>query len=158
MRRKEREITDDAKINEIIERCNICRLGLNDNGRVYIIPLNFGFCMENGKRVFYFHSAKDGRKITIAERTHYAGFELDDKYSLLEAEKACNYSAEFESIVGEGRLDIIENTEHKKKALSEIMYHSTSRKYWDFPDAAIERVCVLRLEVEEISCKAHYHD
>lgn len=156
MRRKEREITDDTKINEIIDKCQICRIGLNDSGKVYIVPMNFGFCMEDGKRVFYFHSANEGRKVNLAAQTHYAGFELDTKYSLLEGSAACGYSAEFESIIGEGKIDIIEGTEQKKKALSEIMYHATRRKYWDFPDAAIENVCVLRLEVEEISCKANY--
>lgn len=43
MRRKDREVTDEAKIDEIISRCNCCRIGFNDSGEVYIVPLNFGF-------------------------------------------------------------------------------------------------------------------
>ena len=43
MRRKDREITDEAKIDEIISRCNCCRIGFNDSGEVYIVPLNFGY-------------------------------------------------------------------------------------------------------------------
>ena len=39
MRRKDREITDEAKIDEIISRCNCCRIGFNDSGEVYIVPL-----------------------------------------------------------------------------------------------------------------------
>lgn len=158
MRRKEREITDNAKINEIIDKCSICRLGLNDNGRIYIIPLNFGFCTEAGKRVLYFHGTNEGRKIDLVNQTHYAAFEFDINYNLCEGDKACSYTAEFESVVGEGKIEIIENSDQKRKALSEIMYHNTRRKYWDFPDSAIQNVGVLRLEVEELSCKAHYHD
>lgn len=60
MRRTDREITDAEKITQIIQTCHCCRLGFCDNGAVYIVPLNFGYAEENGKRVFYFHSAKAG--------------------------------------------------------------------------------------------------
>ena len=63
MRRTDREITDAEKITQIIQTCHCCRLGFCDNGAVYIVPLNFGYAEENGKRVFYFHSAKSGRKL-----------------------------------------------------------------------------------------------
>jgi len=29
---------------------------------VYIVPLNFGFKSENGRRTFYFHGAKEGKR------------------------------------------------------------------------------------------------
>ena len=65
MRRKDREITDKDKIKEIISACDCCRLGFNDNGKVYIVPLNFGFIEKNGEYTFYFHGAKTGRKHDI---------------------------------------------------------------------------------------------
>ena len=65
MRRTDREITDAEKITQIIQTCHCCRLGFCDNGAVYIVPLNFGYAEENGKRVFYFHSAKSGRKLDL---------------------------------------------------------------------------------------------
>ena len=46
MRRKDREVTDEARIDEIISRCNCCRIGFNDSGEVYIVPLNFGYTYE----------------------------------------------------------------------------------------------------------------
>ena len=52
MRRTDREITDAEKITQIIQTCHCCRLGFCDNGAVYIVPLNFGYAEENGKRVF----------------------------------------------------------------------------------------------------------
>ena len=63
MRRKNREVTDRARIEEIIRSCHVCRLGFVDDGRAYIVPMNFGYVEEDGKYVFYFHSAKEGRKI-----------------------------------------------------------------------------------------------
>ena len=50
MRRKDREVTDEARIDEIISRCNCCRIGFNDSGEVYIVPLNFGYVKQDGRR------------------------------------------------------------------------------------------------------------
>ena len=75
MRRTDREITDAEKITQIIQTCHCCRLGFCDNGAVYIVPLNFGYAEENGKRVFYFHSAKSGRKLDLIAGTPSVGFE-----------------------------------------------------------------------------------
>ena len=55
MRRKDREITDLERIDEIIRACDCCRLGFQDGEGVYIVPVNFGFAWEDGKRVLYFH-------------------------------------------------------------------------------------------------------
>ena len=43
MRRKDREVTDREKIKDIVGRCSCCRLGFQDEGGVYIVPLSFGF-------------------------------------------------------------------------------------------------------------------
>ena len=81
MRRTDREITDAEKITQIIQTCHCCRLGFCDNGAVYIVPLNFGYAEENGKRVFYFHSAKSGRKLDLIAGAPSVGFELDVNYA-----------------------------------------------------------------------------
>ena len=47
MRRSDREITDLKEIVEIMRKCDVCRLALNDDGYPYIIPLNFGMCFDN---------------------------------------------------------------------------------------------------------------
>lgn len=63
MRRKDREVTDPERIDAIIRACHCCRLGFYDNGEVYIVPLDFGYDEKEGKRTFYFHGAKEGRKM-----------------------------------------------------------------------------------------------
>lgn len=155
MRRKDREILDSEKINQIIESCHCCRLGFTDNGKVYIVPLNFGFTYENGHRTFYFHSAKEGRKINLIKATPSVGFELDTNYELHPGEIACDYSAGFQSVIGTGTVSIIENPVEKKKALQSLMYHNTRKEDWDFNDKMLNAVTVFQLKVEEISCKEH---
>lgn len=155
MRRKDREVTDQSKIREIISKCDCCRLGLNDSGKVYIVPLNFGFQEEGGKYAFYFHGAKKGRKVDLIRENGYASFEMDTGYRLNEADTACEYSARFQCVMGSGKVSFVEDTEKKKEALRIIMEHNTGRDEWEFPDNMLNATCVFKLEAEELSCKEH---
>lgn len=155
MRRKDRAVTDRGKIREIIRSCACLRLGLWDEGEVYIVPMHFGYAEEEGKQVFYFHGAKEGRKNTLIARTHSAGFELDTGYELVSGASACNYTARYQSVIGTGKISLVEEPEAKRRALRAIMLHCTGKADWQFHDANIEKVAVFRLDVEKISCKAH---
>ena len=155
MRRKDREVTDGVKIDAIISSCYACRLGFNDNGRVYIVPLSFGFENDGGRRIFYFHSAREGRKIALIRETHYAGFEMDTGYKLNEGETACDYSARFQSVIGGGRVNFIEDAEEKRRALDMIMLKNTGRGGWEYSEKMIDAVCVFSLTVDELACKEH---
>ncbi|MFR6331305.1 MAG: pyridoxamine 5'-phosphate oxidase family protein [Eisenbergiella sp.] len=93
--KKRQRGTDAGKIREAIEDSHCCRLGFYDEGEVYIVPMNFGYTEEEEKRIFYFHSAKEGRKVDLISRTHSAGFELDTNYQLHEGESLpifCRFS------------------------------------------------------------------
>ena len=46
MRRKDREVTDIEKIKEILDACKVSRIGLMDQGKVYIVPMNHGYSLE----------------------------------------------------------------------------------------------------------------
>jgi len=155
MRRKDREITDKNKIKEIISACSCCRIGFNDNDKVYIVPLNFGFVDDGESYTFYFHGAKEGRKIDLISQNPNVGFEMDANYFLKEADIACAYSARFQSVIGTGTVSILNNFEDKKKGLLAIMEHNTNRANWQFSDEMINSVCVFRLKVETLSCKEH---
>lgn len=155
MRRSDREVTDEEKIDSVIADCHCCRLGFCDDGEVYIVPLNFGYVKDGGKRIFYFHGAREGRKIDLIKRTHEAGFEMDTNYQLKEGATACQYSARFTSIIGNGTVDLVEDEAEKKDGLQAIMGHNTGKSGWTFPPDMIKAVCVFRLVVEKISCKEH---
>lgn len=155
MRRKDREVVENAKINEIIAACDCCRLGLCDEGKAYIVPLNFGYEEINGKKTFYFHGASQGRKIDLIQKTHYAGFELDTNYELQKGETVCEFSTKFQSVIGEGKVQIIRESEEKKYALQRIMYHNSQKDDWEFPEDMLVATTVFKLEVEKISCKEH---
>ena len=155
MRRQDREVTDPERISAVIDACTHCRLGFCDQGRTYIVPVNFGHAVEYGQHVFYFHGAPEGRKIDLIRETGWAGIEMDEGYQLHRAEKACGHSAAFRSIIGGGPIVILEDLEEKRRALSRIMAHTAGSGDWEFPEAAVRAVCVYKLTAEELSCKEH---
>lgn len=155
MRRKDREITDEAKIDEIISRCHCCRLGFNDSGEVYIVPLNFGFVKRDGKRFFYFHSAKEGRKIDLINEGYEVGFEMDCGYQLHPGEAPCDCYAEFSSVIGTGKVEVITDAYEKILGLQSLMKQAAGRENCEFRPEMLNAVCVFRLEVNKLSCKVH---
>ena len=154
MRRKDREIKDKALIEQFIAKEQIIRIAFYDNGDLYIVPLNYGFIYENDKYVFYFHGAKAGRKFELSKSSPMVGFEIDGEYELLQADVACNYSAKFQSVIGTGRLSIIEDYEEKIKGLNTLMNHISGKSEWDYSKDMVNAVAVFRLEVDKLSCKA----
>ncbi len=155
MRRSDREVTDINKINDIIKTCTSMRIGLNDNGKVYIVPLNFGHEYDNGVHTFYFHGAKEGRKIDILSHNNEVGFQMDANYLLQTGDNAHDYTAAFECIIGSGKVYFVEDKNQKIEVLNKIMAHHTKQDKWEYPDAMLNQTCIFKLVVDELSCKVH---
>ena len=155
MRRKDREVTAPEKIADIIDRCVCCRIGFNDSGSVYIVPLNFGYERAGDTFVFYFHGAREGRKIDLIHTSPHVGFEMDTDYKLNEADMACGHSARFQSVIGNGVMSIVEDDGEKRKGLTLLMAHNTGKRDWLFDEKMLAAVTVFKLEVTTMSCKVH---
>lgn len=153
MRRKEREITDEEKLEEVIKACSCCRVGFYDEGQVYIVPVNFGYIKREGQYAFYFHGAQEGRKMDLIRKNPEVGFEMDTNYALKTAEAACGYSAYFQSIIGNGKVSIVEDAKEKEAGLRAIMEHMAGSGSWEFNEKMLAAVCVWKLEVEELTGK-----
>lgn len=155
MRRKDRQVTDPETIHRIIEACHCCRLGLCGNGRAYIVPLDFGFTRQDGRYTFYFHSAREGRKIDLIRETGWASFEMDTGHEVISDEVACEYTARFQCVMGGGPVTLLESAEEKRAGLTALMEHAAGPGPWTFDEAMLKRTQVIRLDVQELTCKVH---
>ncbi len=153
MRRKEREVTDAAKIDAIIRSCDCCRLGFVDGDEAYIVPVNFAMTEEGGKRVFYIHGAKEGRKAELIREKGRCSFEMDTGHRVKAGESACDFSYLYQSVMGRGSIAFVEDLAQKTAALNLIMGQYSDRSDWSFPEAVLARTGLIRLEVEELTCK-----
>jgi hypothetical protein len=153
MRRSDKEITDKTEVVKIIEKCDVCRLALSENNIPYIVPMNYGYEYVNGKLILYFHGAKEGRKLDIMSKNPFACFEMDCSHKLIEADEACDYSMEYESVIGSGKISLCIDKSEKVNALKLLMKKYAKDKEFSFPDHAIESVTVFKLDVSEFTGK-----
>ncbi|MEA3435974.1 MAG: pyridoxamine 5'-phosphate oxidase family protein [Thermodesulfobacteriota bacterium] len=148
MRRSEKEIMDKSAIEAIINASLVCRLALSDGGQPYIVPLSFGY----QDSTLYFHSALEGKKIDIIKMNNRICFEFDVNTEIIEADKACKWGMKYQSVIGFGKAVLLENIEEKQKALNIIMNHYSSRNF-QFPDKAIKKIAVIKIEIESMTGK-----
>ena len=154
MRRSDREITDVKLIEAFIAKEQIMRIAFYDNGEIYIVPVNYGYTNDSGQFAFYFHGAKAGRKYELSKGSPNIGFEIDGNYELLEADIACDFSAKFQSVVGTGKISIVEDREEKLKGLNFLMRQTSGNAEWQYSEEMINAVAVFKVDVNKISCKA----
>lgn len=154
MRRSDREITDVKLIEAFIAKEQIMRIAFYDNGEIYIVPVNYGYTNDSGQFAFYFHGAKAGRKYELSKGSPDIGFEIDGNYELLEADIACDFSAKFQSVVGTGKISIVEDREEKLKGLNFLMRQTSGNAEWQYSEEMINAVAVYKVDVNKISCKA----
>jgi uncharacterized protein len=152
MRRKDRELDDQNDLEQIIAACDVCRIAFADNNIPYIVTLNFGY-RGGDKRCFFFHCAKEGRKIDLMKKNNYVCFEMDTDHLLYDGPAACDWGMRFSSVVGYGRLTLIENQTEREKALNCMMEHYTKRSDFTFNENTFGKTAILRLDVEEMSGK-----
>ena len=148
MRRKEKEMTDRAEIDATIRSARVLRLGLVDGREPYVVPLSFGY--DGGS--LYFHCAPQGRKLEVIRTNDLVCFEVDELLSIAEAADACGWGARYRSVMGTGRVVILEDPESKRRGLAAIMAQYTDRAH-TFPDREVDRTCVVRIDVTSLSGK-----
>lgn len=156
MIRKDREVTNIGEILEIIDRCSVVRLGLCDDGEVYIVPMNFGYTYENETLTMYFHGALKGRKFDVMEKNNRVGFEMECDVALYEGELPCQYGMQFSSVIGNGNAELITQPEDKIEAMKILMKTQTGKDF-DFTEKLVSVVNVFKVTATSFSCKRRLH-
>lgn len=124
MRRKDRELTNLDEIVEIMKRCDVCRIAINDEVYPYIVPVNFGFELVDGNIIIYIHGSKQGTKHALIQKDNRVSFEMDCSHKLIQPndEESCTSSMAYESVIGQGEMVLLTD-EEKAHALTLILEH-----------------------------------
>ena len=110
---------DQKEIESIILKAKVCRLGLVDGNRPYVVPMSFGY-RENA---LYFHTGKKGKKMEILQKNNRVCFEMEVDLEIVPADNPCKWNMRYRSVVGFGRAVILEGPEEKRQALDVIVKH-----------------------------------
>jgi nitroimidazol reductase NimA-like FMN-containing flavoprotein (pyridoxamine 5'-phosphate oxidase superfamily) len=152
VRRKDREVRDQAEILSILQKADVCRLAMSDDDVPYMVTMNFG--LKNGGESLYFHCAGTGKKIDILKKNNLVCFQADIEHEFFLHDISCGCSMKYKSVIGMGRVHFVTEWAEKIQGLKTIMEHYTRESSFPFKEELVEKTTVLRLDIEEISGKA----
>ena len=150
--KREREVTDLQQICEILDKANVLHLGMVDGDAPYVVPMNYGYTMENGKLTFYLHGATTGRKLDVLRKNPKIFFCLECDIEPFEGKLPCQYGTTYASVMGSGTAEIVEDAAGKMDALTILMRTQTGKEF-TFTEKLVSIVTVIRLDITEFTAK-----
>ncbi len=156
MTRREREITDLREIEEILAAAKYAHIGLVDGDEPYVVPMNYGHMLEDGRLTLYLHGAMRGRKLDVMRQNPKVSFTLESDVRPFDGDVACRYGLSYRSVMGVGTATIVEDTEEKKHGLSVLMKTQTGGDF-SFTDKMVSVVSVIRIDVTRFTAKFRPH-
>jgi nitroimidazol reductase NimA-like FMN-containing flavoprotein (pyridoxamine 5'-phosphate oxidase superfamily) len=152
MTKRERQVTDPAKIRDILDRAKVLHLGLAVDNEPYVVPMNYGYTYENEKLVIFLHSALRGKKLDMIRQNPRVFFEIDCDQQSFEGVKPCQYGMVYSSIMGRGTATLVEDPEAKMQAMTILMKTQTGKDF-SFNERLVSIVTVIRIDALEYTAK-----
>lgn len=149
LRRKEKEIQEPHIIKELLEKAIICRIGMCQSNKPYIVPMNFGY----HDKIIYLHSAKEGKKINILKENPEICFEIESNTEIQASDTSCNWGMKYLRVIGWGKVEFIKNIQEKEEALNIIMKKHTGKIEHTFLENMIERVEIIKIHITKMTGK-----
>ena len=152
MTKRERQVTDEVQIRQILDSGKVLHLGLAVDNEPYVVPMNYGYTFEGEKLVIYLHSAVRGKKLDMIQANPKVFFEIDCDIQPFEGKLPCQYGVSYSSVMGKGIARIVDDVEQKKQAMTILMKTQTGKDFL-FDDKLVSIVTVIRIDVETFTAK-----
>jgi uncharacterized protein len=154
MRRKDREIQDSGEIETILKEAPFGTLAFADGGEPYLAAMNYGLLRYGSGRLrLYFHSATEGLKLEVLKKNPLVCFQAVSGARIETAAEACGWTCRYRSVVARGKLNLVVDPDEKRRGLDALMLQYGWKGETRYPDAMLDRIEVLRLDVESITGK-----
>ena len=150
MRKKDREINDTAEIEQILKQGEIINVAMCKRDQPYVLPFNYGFL--NG--FIYIHSATKGFKLEVLAQNPKVSFNVTTDVQLLPADKPQDCSVAYSSVVGFGRVRMVDDPVEKLAALEAVMLqYYPKNDAWEYPEKVVAACTVWCIEIEHLTGK-----
>ena len=150
VRRDDKEIKDPEGIREILKKGLVCHVAMVDDGKPYMVAMNYGFRDDT----IYLHATLEGRKIDILRKSPDICFMVYTGNRLTTGPDACgDWTMKYRSVTGFGKATLIENDEEKIPAMHIIMDQYTTKGPFDFSPSRVAQTMVIRIDIEELTGK-----
>lgn len=146
---------DQPTVKWVMEDCDILNLSLQDGKGSYVVPLHFGFEVQNQKLVLYVHGQAKGHRAALIKQNPNIAIDMTTDYHLIVAKKDCLFSASFRSAVGKGTIQELTNPSDKIHGLTVMMHHYVSQMPQPLTEDMVKQVHVWKITLDTVSAKVH---
>ena len=150
--KREREVTDINEIKEILDKSMIVHVGMVDDVEAYVVPMNYGYTLENGELCLYLHGATVGRKIDIINKNPKVFFEMECDVTPFEGKMACQYGTTYSSVMGKGTAVVLSESADKIDGLAKFMKTQTGKDF-TFDEKMVSIVNVIKITATDFTAK-----
>ena len=150
--KRETRVTDPEQIRHILDTAKVLHLGLAVDNEPYVVPMNYGYCLEDENLTLYLHSAVKGKKLDMIQANSKVFFEIDCDRMPFEGRVPCQYGMVYSSIMGRGTATLVEEPEAKMQAMSILMKTQTGKDF-TFNERLVSIVTVIRIDALEYTAK-----
>jgi len=151
VRRKDREITDQTELKNILKSTKYITIALCRNSEPYLVSLSHGYDEENS--CLYFHCAPEGKKLVFAESNNKIWGQAVMDYGVTDE---CDYA--YSSIHFSGTFHLINELAEKQRAMDILVRQLSSNpeeKLSKIKPEKLEKTTMGKIKISYMSGKKH---
>lgn len=154
-------VQDDEWIKDFLERSHICHIATHWDEQPFVTPSNF--CYREKSHEIIFHSNIVGRIRANSERHPEVSFEVSAYGKLLPSNIALEFSLQYESVMGFGKIKIVEDILEKRDALNCLLqkyfpHMESGKEYRPITDVELKQTSVYSISIESWSGKRNWEE
>ena len=154
IRRQDRALTSLDEIVAILARCRIMRLGFADEEGPYVVPVNFGYAVRDGRITVYAHGANEGRKVTAIKGRRHCCVEVDMLDGMYDAGTgACGLSSYYRSVIGFGTGRIVDDPSEAREAMMLLVGRQRPDMVATVPSPLPDQVSIIAVDLDQVTGK-----
>ncbi|EFM11206.1 pyridoxamine 5'-phosphate oxidase-related FMN-binding protein [Paenibacillus curdlanolyticus YK9] len=153
-----RACTDETKIHAFLERAETGFLGLSNENRPYVVPLNYVW-MDGA---VYFHGAEAGRKVDDMRQNALACFTVSESYGTITDPVPAHTDTAYMSVMLFGSLAVVEQLDEATAVMQKLLdkyvpgfyRHPLAAQHVDkYRSSLGSRTIVFKLTVDSMTAK-----
>ena len=151
MRRKDREIQNEAEIFDILNRCDTVRIAMRGEQYPYVVPVSFGAEIVEGRPVIYFHCARQGLKLDFLKAEPRVCVEGDIFITVETTDHGI--TTRYDSFIGLGECTFVSDPDEIVQGLKLLTEHYGYIGYSLDRCRALEHLYVGKIVLDQITGK-----
>jgi len=143
-------IEDRKEIETIIRSCKTCSLAVSDDGKPYVLPMNFALDGDS----IVLHSAREGRLWETLKKNQAVciNWTLGEETAWQDIRVGCSYRVKSRSVIVEGLVKFVEDYDEKYRLL-QVLMSQYSELDFKFNPPSVRNVAIYQVPIRQITAK-----